>query len=108
MNPETNKFEKLFEAATGKEALKQATENIDKLLNQVQSKLSSTGGLRKISMPSPLLRADGTHVPDHWTTFMLGEEVVIKHYRFKVAYIGETTLLFEPVGPELVEKQEED
>jgi hypothetical protein len=29
----------------------------------------------------------------------LGEEVWIKGYPFKVVYIGETSLLFEPAGP---------
>ena len=49
-----------------------------------------------------LLRPDGTPVPDHWSVFTVGENVVVKNYTFKVAYIGESTLLLEPVGPVLV------
>lgn len=45
-----------------------------------------------------LLRPDGRPVPKHWATFQLGEEVVIKGYTFRVAYIGEAALLFEPVA----------
>jgi hypothetical protein len=49
-----------------------------------------------------LVRPDGTPVPKHWTQFAVGEQVVIKGYTFKVAYIGETAILFEPVGPVVV------
>ena len=49
-----------------------------------------------------VIRPNGKPVPDHWVTFQLGEEVVIKDYTFKVAYIGETAILFEPVGPTVI------
>lgn len=45
-----------------------------------------------------LLRTDGSTVPDHWSTFQIDEYVAIKDYTFKVAYIGETSILFEPIG----------
>ena len=45
-----------------------------------------------------LLRPNGEPVPQHWTQFQIGECVVIKNYTFRVAYIGETAILFEPVG----------
>ena len=51
--------------------------------------------------PNPLgnlCRPDGSPVPKHWPIFQVGESVVIKNYTFKVAYIGETAILFEPVG----------
>lgn len=46
-----------------------------------------------------LVRPDGSKVPKHWSTFRVGELVTIKDYTFKVAYIGEANILFEPVGP---------
>jgi hypothetical protein len=75
MNPETNKFE-----------------------------LLSTGVLPHLKQQL-LLRPNGEPVPQHWTQFQVGECVVIKNYTFKVAYIGETVILFEPVGiPNLGER----
>lgn len=55
--------------------------------------------LAMIERQQQLLRPDGTPVPKHWSTFQVGENVVIKDYTFKVAYIGESNILFEPVGP---------
>jgi len=75
MNPETNKFEPLTQA---------------KDPDMVASKMIDT--------LSTLLRPNGQPVPSHWTTFTLGELVVIKNYTFRVAYIGESALLFEPIG----------
>lgn len=46
-----------------------------------------------------LVRPDGSDVPKTWTTFQLGELVVIKDSTFKVAYIGENAVLFETVQP---------
>ena len=83
MNPDTNKFEPLVPAGST-----QADELAKKL-----------GELQKSPL---LLRPDGTPVPKHWTQFKLGEHVVIKDYTFCVAYIGESAILFEPVGPLVV------
>jgi len=44
-----------------------------------------------------LLRPDGTPVPKHWAIFTQDELVEIKGYTFRVKYIGETAILFEPV-----------
>jgi hypothetical protein len=71
MNPDTNRFEEL-------------SESIARRLAKAQS---------------DLLRPNGEPVPQHWTQFSMGEHVVIKNYTFKVGYIGETSILFEPVGP---------
>lgn len=54
--------------------------------------------LRLDASPPKLLRADGTPVPDTWLRFQVGELVVIKEYTFRVGWIGETAILFEPVG----------
>ncbi len=46
-----------------------------------------------------LVRADGTPVPKHWTILKQGELVDIKGYTFRIEYIGETSVLLEPVKP---------
>lgn len=76
MNPETNRFEPL-------------SPSIEELKNQFLD-LSS------------LVRPDGSPVPKHWSVFTVGENVVIKDYTFRVAYVGETAILFEPVGPPIL------
>jgi hypothetical protein len=72
MNPNTNKFEKLVE------------------MLGTTTEVEGTVGR--------LVRPDGSEVPKHWSVFTVGEEVVIKNYTFRIAYIGESTLLLEPVG----------
>ena len=74
MNPETNRFEELKQ--------------------DLAEKL--------IQREPRLLRPDGSPVPEHWSIFTVDEHVNVKNYTFKVAYIGEQTLLLEPVGPILV------
>jgi len=82
MNPDTNRFEQLQEASPEQNSAMQ------RLANAVAQ--------------SRLVRPDGSPVPAHWSVFTVGEEVVIKNYTFKVAYIGETSILFEPVAPVVV------
>ena len=83
MNPNTNRFEQLH--------TKEEREKYKKELDAALARATSG-----------LLRPDGTPVPAHWPIFKVGEQVVIKEYTFKVAYIGETAILFEPVGiPEI-------
>lgn len=86
MNPETNKFEEVFEKGTSEESVGRV-EHISKIIQRVQSQL---------------VRADGSPVPAHWSTFKVGELVEIKGYTFKVCYIGETSILFEPAGATVV------
>lgn len=95
MNPETNKFERLqmeknsySEDILKKDALKNA-------LSKVQ----------KVVQPPNLLRPDGTSMPKHWSIFEIGKNYEINNYTFKCAYIGETSILFEPVGPIIMEKR---
>ena len=89
MNPITNKFEQLIAvpAAEPSEALLKALEG--KVLDEASTRL---------------LRPDGSPVPPHWSTYQVGEIVFLKGYEFRVAYIGESTLLLEPFGPCLVGK----
>ena len=86
MNPDTNKFEQLIEGKP----------TIDKLKKAIEA-----GQMPDLS-PSGLvlLRSDGSPVPKSWTIFRIGELVVIKDYTFRVAYIGESNILFEPVKPD--------
>lgn len=89
MNPETNRFERLTEEQ--KEVQKNQTKEMERRLRQLQNTALSSSGT--------LLRPNGEPVPAHWSVFAVGEHVVIKSYTFKVAYVGETSILFEPVGP---------
>ena len=101
MNPETNKFE-LLRSITD-----QDKDPGDDLRHTTIGDLHqpSVGMLKRMVMQQSLLRPNGEPVPQHWTQFQVGECVVIKNYTFKVAYIGETALLFEPVGiPDLGER----
>lgn len=82
MNPETNKFEPLSEDV--------------KKFNEAMAKLKGA----KVNCHINLLRPDGSPVPIHWSVFKVGELVMIKDYTFRVAYIGESNILFEPVHPE--------
>jgi len=78
MNPETNKFEHL-----GDEGMERGQESMEDVR----------------AMYSNLVRPDGTPVPKHWSIFQVGEKYVINDYTFECKYIGETSILFEPVGP---------
>lgn len=86
MNPDTNKFEPL-ERVCGTSC------------DHGIGELSTT-----FSQFNQLLRPNGEPVPKHWTQFQVGELVIIKDYTFKVAYIGETSILLEPVGVPIVGK----
>jgi hypothetical protein len=81
MNPETNRFEPLAE---------QLRELVEKKADDAEKKFEAL---------HPLIRPDGSPVPKHWSVFRVDELVVIKNYTFRVKYIGETAILFEPAGP---------
>ena len=76
MNPETNKFEKLIEET---DQVKEIQSQIDRLSGE-------------------LYRPNGEKVPKHWSLFQVGENYIINNYTFQCKYIGETSILFEPVG----------
>jgi len=88
MNPETNKFEKLKQS-------KEAIELEHKFATMVKQ-----DGMRLHN--KELLRPDGTPVPKHWSIFKVDENYIINNYTFKCKYIGETSILFEPVGPIII------
>lgn len=101
MNPDTNKFEILREeepkASPQTRRERRAEEALQRKLDRVKYR-EDYGG----KGDTQLVRPDGSPVPKHWSVFKVGEEIVIKNYTFKVAYIGETAILFEPVGPVIV------
>lgn len=96
MNPDTNRFEPL----TKEEDDRIGDELKDSLMEEFQQMIKGKH--------AGLVRPDGTGVPKHWTVFAQDELVVIKDYTFKVAYIGETSILFEPVGPVIVKPDADD
>jgi hypothetical protein len=81
MNPNTNKFEELFEA-----------QEMEELIDAYRKERKET------LLPGQLVRPNGEPVPEHWSLFTVGEEIPIKGYVFRIAYIGETSILFEPIG----------
>ena len=93
MNPDTNRFEELSEGSELKEKF---------LAEYNKCKAHSPE-----DVPGTLFRPNGEPVPKTWTVFEMGENVVIKNYTFKVAYIGETSVLFEPVGPVILGNNED-
>lgn len=91
MNPTTNKFEPLHEQEPDRNTDGEAQRRLKQRVKKIDPALLGV-----------LLRPNGEPVPDHWIQFQVGEQVVVKGYTFKVAYIGESTLLLEPVGPVIV------
>jgi hypothetical protein len=91
MNPETNKFEPIF------------IQEDDKSMKALEKAFKATQPETPVFRA---LRADGTPVPEHWTILSKDEKIVIKNYTFKVAYIGESYLVLEPVGIVDLSKQE--
>lgn len=95
MNPDTNRFEPLTEQPQepqkNQETTRRQMQEIQRQLKKADADLLQAAG--------QLIRPDGSPVPRTWSVFQVGETVVIKDYTFRVAYIGETSILFEPVGP---------
>lgn len=107
MNPDTNRFEPLFETSLEEQARQQSKQgpggaNFASILGLAEQRVKAGLPLTRKqgeAAATTLFRPDGQPVPETWTQFALGETVVIKGYTFKVAYIGETSILFEPLGP---------
>lgn len=105
MNPETNKFEFLRADTDQKEDLGEDQESIARLKRMIQRLGEQDNIGPRAPTSTTLMRPNGEPVPEHWTQFKVGECVVIKGYTFKVAYLGETAILFEPISiPDLGEK----
>jgi len=89
MNPDTNRLEML------KLASDSGSEAEEKLLDLINQQ-------KKGEFHYDLVRPNGKPVPKHWSIFRIGEQVVVKDYTFKVAYVNESGLLLEPVGPVII------
>lgn len=85
MNPDSNKFEKLTE--------------LDEQSSTMQALIKRMQNLEGESKYASLIRPNGEPVPSHWAVFQVDELYEIKGYTFRCKYIGETSILFEPVSP---------
>lgn len=97
MNPNTNEFEPLHEMNQqernrSKEEQRRIEQNLEKRL---RDHLNACTRLDKTT----LLHPDGTPVPEHWGVYTVGELVEVKNHTFRIAYIGKSVLVLEPVGP---------
>jgi hypothetical protein len=92
MDPDSNKFVPLtkLDEGTATALIRQQQE--------LQKSLLKVAGTPDPGALSGLVLPDGKPVPSHWAIFTVGEDVVIKGYTFRVAYVGETSILFEPIG----------
>ena len=61
---------------------------------------------KKIDWPL-LLKPNGEPVPKHQLILKEGEEIVIKDYTYKVAHVGESYLVIEPIGPIIIGENNE-
>lgn len=82
MNPDTNKFEPL-------------------------GNLIKPEDTEKLNWPG-LIRPNGKPVPKHWTILKVDQKVIVENYTFKVAHIGESYLILEPVGPIIIGEKNKD
>ena len=113
MNPETNTMEPL--AVVSQEAVDDL--RLTEAMSAAEAATAIMPGQEALTLaramdqaekilakPGQLVRPNGEPIPEHWSTYKVDEEVVIKRYRWRVAHIGERHLLLEPVGPVLINK----
>lgn len=95
MNPDTNKFERLLleKYGDGESESDDSSEMVAAIKRELHEMACGQ-----------LYRPNGEPVPKHWSVFTVGETYVINNYTFRCMYIGETSILFEPVGSEIVGK----
>ena len=97
MDPESNRFKPLTEASP-----KDVKKALQREVHNLQGGMTKMAGTPDPEALSELVLPDGKSIPSHWAVFTVGEDVVIKGYTFRVAYIGDTSILFEPVGIPIV------
>ena len=108
MDPSSNRFVPLTEPS-----VKDAAKNLRESLDEVRKTMGLPDPIDFAAQLTPeskavpealsgLVLPDGNPVPKHWSVFEVGEDVVIKGYTFRVVYVGETSILFEPVGIPIV------
>ena len=117
MNPDANKMEELRQAILAGDkdgefvGVDKAVPGTDASVLAVPARMlgikDGQVDLRPGAMAiSQLLRPNGQPVPEHWSTYKTGEEVVVKGYRWVIAHLGEKHLLLEPLGPVLVGEED--
>ena len=84
LNELTNKFEKV--------KFREGFRNEQGKTEEAISKLKG--------VHTEFVKLDGSPIPITVKIFKVDELVTIKDYTFRVAYIGESNILFEPVRPE--------
>ncbi len=52
-----------------------------------------------------LFGPDNKRIPNHKVYLKAGEMVVIKNYTFEIKYVGDTSILLEPVSPVIAKKE---
>ena len=112
MNPDTNRFEQLSPKtvdgiADMKRRLMEASAPPTLPRARPDGSLAHVSyadliAREQLASTIPLYRPDGSPVPDTWTKFTIGEQVIIKGYTFEVTDIGEDRIIFKPVGPVIV------
>ena len=85
------------------------TDQLEELFMITELRDSSTKAKQQIQLlidekykGSVLVRPNGTPIPKHLSILQVDEKIVIKDYTFKVAYMNDTTLVLEPVGPIII------
>lgn len=92
LNPDTGRFENLTEPEFGQ------SDRMEVLANEIEGRFDEVE--RIAASPNGLVRPDGSPVPNDWPIFSMEELIVIKGASFRVAYIGDTAILFEPCKPD--------
>jgi len=89
MNPETNRFEEVYPKD------KDYSKELDSIQREYEKRFSKTKGYEAVD----LVRKDGSNIPPNYSVFFVGEEFILKNYRYRVKLIKEDEISFEPVGP---------
>lgn len=100
MNPETNRFEPLFK----KEPKEPTVYNKAQEAVRYKRQQAAIQEIQEKLIPRvDLVCADGSPVPQNWGIFTVGETIVLKNHTYRVAYINESSITLEPVGPVIVD-----
>ena len=96
INPDINMIEMLKEAIDSDGKVRKEMEL--KILD-IPPRSLPDGFVYQDANTGNLVRHDGRPIPKHWSIFREDELVIIKDYTFKVVYINESSITFEPISP---------
>jgi hypothetical protein len=82
MDPNSNRFKEIYN--------QDDTKDCENQLSSIHKEIDKLNR-------SQLVTKDGDPIPDHWIIFQVDKVYEINGYSFKCKYIGETSILFEPV-----------